>query len=183
MHPRPVSTLLIAVLAIAAFGCRSEGEPAVGTPTSPVPSTHPATVPAAKVVLSQSGACGDAFFWAVTPDGTRAVTVTVEVRQRSHTAPTTIEFTVPDPLVKIEIQRGRGLAGALCSDVINTQTWHVDSRDYGVMGSGRLEVDPPLAASHCGAQGRLRLDGLVASDGTRFAPIDIRTKSIGCYAG
>jgi hypothetical protein len=51
------------------------------------------------------------------------------------------------------------------------------------MGSGRLEVDPPLAASHCGAQGRLRLDGLVASDGTRFAPIDIRTKSIGCYAG
>jgi hypothetical protein len=171
MTRRLVCVLSIALLAAGLGACGSD------SPARVTPVTRGNT----PVKLSETGACGEAFFWAANPEGTLAVTLTVEVRKRSTTAPTTIDFTVPDPRVNVEIERGRGILGALCSDVI-TPSFHVDSRPVAVKGKGRVTVDPSLAKG-CGAKGRMHLDGLVSRDGTRFAAIDVSTKSIGCYAG
>ena len=135
--------------------------------------------------MTQSGGCGDAFFWAANATSTVAVTVTVDARKRSGSAPTVIDFTVPDPSVTVEIQRGRGLVQPFCNDVIDANVWRVDSRSAATAGTGRITLDPAAEAfARCGATtGELHLSGVAADDGTRLDAIDIETHSIGCYAG
>lgn len=181
MRRHLVALLVLGVFSTAALGCQSQSPStpsAESTTTRPGPSQPVET----RLVLSKSGACGDAFFWAANAGGTVAVTVTADVRTRSAAVPTSIVFTVPDPKVTIEIQRGRDLMQPFCNDVI-TQDWHVDSREVAVQGKGRITVDAPRAPGHCGSKGRLRLAGLVGRAGTRFAAIDVKTASVGCYAG
>jgi hypothetical protein len=180
---------LLAAVVLGVTGCQSENKPSgKSTTTRPGTSTPGTSRPgtttpvSSKPLLVKSGACGDAFFWAANAGGTVAVTVTVDVRSRSAAVPTSIAFTVPDPLVTIEIQRGRDLMQPFCNDVI-TQDWHVDSREVAVQGKGRITIDAPRATEHRGSKGRLRLTGLVGRDGTRFAAIDVKTASIGFYAG
>jgi hypothetical protein len=182
--------LLAAVLFVVGLtGCDSHGGGSVTSSTRPkTSSSRPATSSSSPVerageVLPKSGGCADAFFWAANAEGTLAVTVDVDARQRSTAAPTVIDFTLPEPNVKIEIQRGRGLVQPFCNDVIS-QEWHVDSRDHAVKGEGRITLSARRQPFRCGSShGRLHLDDLVASDGTRFASIDVPTANIGCYAG
>ena len=174
--------LLASVLfAVGLAGCDSHGGAGVTAPSQPSASSS-RPIERTGEILPQSGGCGDAFFWAANAAGTLAVTVTVDVHQRSAAVLTSIEFAVPDPKVKIEIQRGRGLVQPFCNDLI-TQEWHIDSRYPAVEGAGRVSVDPLRRPARCGSNGRLHLDGLVTGDGTRFAAIDVRTANIGCYAG
>ncbi len=186
--PRSMFMLPLAVLALGAVSCQGESNPggppiAVSTTTVPVTSVSTGTLPPPPpIVLSKSGGCGEAFFWAANGAGTIAVTATVDVRPRSQSAPTSIEFAVPDPKVKVEVQRGRNLTQPFCSDVI-TSEWHVDSRERATGGNGRIVVDPPLPAGHCGSKGRLHIGDLVTDAGTHFAALDVKTTSIGCYAG
>lgn len=139
----------------------------------------------AAVVLEQSGGCGDAFFWAATAEGDVAVTVTVEARSRSTAEPTVIDFTLPDPVVAVEVQRGRALVQPMCNDVIDSRVWRVDERLAGVSGAGRIRLAPRAEGepSACGVSGDLRLEGLVAEDDTRVGDVAIQTDQIGCYAG
>jgi hypothetical protein len=135
--------------------------------------------------MTQSGGCGDAFFWAANATSTVAVTVTVAARERSTSGPTVIDFTAPDPKVTVEIQRGRGLVQPFCNDVIDGNVWRVDSRSAATAGTGRITLDAATEAfARCGdSTGTLHLSGLAAGDGTRLDAIDIETDSIGCYAG
>ena len=188
--PRHLACFLASVLLVAGLtGCDSNGGEGVTASSRPkTGSSRPTTSSTSPIesggqVLARSGGCADAFFWAANTDGTLAVTVNVDARQRSGAAPTVIDFTARDPKVKIEIQRGRGLVQPFCNDLI-TQEWHVDSRDHAVEGTGRITLNARRQPSRCGSsRGRLHLDGLVAGDGTRFASIDVPTANIGCYAG
>ena len=89
-----------------------------------------------------------------------------------------------DPRVTLEIETGRGLTQRMCNDVIDVSTHALESRDPAVEGSGRVTLAPAAAGPNpCGSHGSLRLEGVTAPDGARFAPIDIETDSIGCSAG
>jgi hypothetical protein len=189
--PRHSACFLASVLLVVGLaGCDShvdKGVTASSRPTTsssgPTTTTSAPPIEGGGQVLPRSGGCADAFFWAANTEGTLAVTVNVDARQRSGAAPTVIDFTLPDPKVEIEIQRGRGLVQPFCNDLIS-QEWHVDSRDHGVEGKGRITLNARRQPSRCGSShGRLQLDGLVAGDGTRFATIDVPTANIGCYAG
>ncbi len=134
--------------------------------------------------LTRSGGCGDAFLWAANSNGTLAITFTVDARERRATGPTIIDFTVPDASVKVEVQRGRGLVQPFCNDVIDGNVWRVDSRRPAAAGTGRITLAAAGAVPPaCGARGELHAQDLVAEDGTKFDAIDIKTDSIGCYAG
>ena len=168
---RPSAALLISLLVLAsacAGGSSSSSDPARG------------------VRLTASGGCGDAFIWATTAEGDLAVTVSTEARDRSAAGPTTIDLDLPDPAVTVEVLRGEDLARNFCNDVILPSSRPADTQSV-TAGTGEMVLDPPKDAgsyANCGTtSGRLRLRGLVAEDGTTFAPIDARTDQIGCYAG
>ena len=106
--------------------------------------------------------------------------MTVEGRDRSDDEPTTIPVELDD----VEILVGDHLERNFCTDVLFTE-----SEPQEVLaatgGEGEVVLDPPLTATDnpCGAAGTLTLDGLVAEDGTAFAPIEVSSDEIGCYAG
>ena len=77
------------------------------------------------------------------------------------------------------VQRVEAADQPFCNDIIGSE-WHVDSRMNAVAGAGRITLTGP--APRYGARA-LHVDGLVGSDGTRFDAIDVKTKTIGCYAG
>ena len=163
---------LAAVLALTP-ACSSSGSDAAPPPAEPVR-------------LTESGGCGNAFLWATTPEGDVAVTVTVEARDRSATEPTTIAIDLPDPDVTVKVLRGTDLASNFCTDLPRTGSHPTDTQD-ATAGTGSLVLDPtpdPGGSTSCGrASGHVRLRGVVASEGTRFAPIDARSDQIGCYSG
>jgi hypothetical protein len=164
------------------------GRGAGAAPTAPSSTASIGTSAApAALVLSRSGGCGDAFFWAATADETFAVTVTVDASARSATEPTTIDFAVPDPDVEVEIQTGSALTQPFCNDVIDGNVYERVSTTPATGGTGRITLDPgPRGA--CGAHGTLHLEGLTTDDGMRVEPVDVwpvdvATDTIGCYAG
>lgn len=133
--------------------------------------------------LTQSGGCGDAFFWAATAEGDLAVTVTVEARDRSGSEPTVVDFTVPDPAVTVELQVGTELVQAFCNDLLD-HNHHVESEHAAREGTGRITLAPlPADESTCGLIGELHVEGLAFEDGTEVGTVDVRTDAIGCYAG
>jgi hypothetical protein len=140
--------------------------------------------PEAPVALPNGDACGDAYFWAATDSGDVAVTVTVEARDRSHREATTLEFVIPDPAVEVEVLSGEQLSRNFCTDLPSSAS-EPQHRQPATAGEGTITLDPaPKGSAACGAvTGELQVDGLVAQDGTRFAPIRISSDSIGCYAG
>jgi hypothetical protein len=140
--------------------------------------------PASNVELPESGACGDAYIWLATASGGRAVTVQVDALDRSADDPTTIEFSLPDPAVRVEVLRGEDLARNFCTDVIDMASEPSETQG-ATSGDGTITLTPKLDdLAACGAgEVTLTLDELVAEDGTTFAPVDVRSTGIGCYSG
>ena len=159
-------------------GLAACGDDDTASTTAPSTTTEPEEP--TLVELTQSGACGDAYFWAATETGNRAVTVTVEARDRSDTEPTTIPVDLDD----VQILSGDHLDRNFCTDVLFTESEPQETL-AATDGEGEIVLDPPLTAADnpCGANGTLTLDGLVAEDRTAFAPIEVSSDEIGCYAG
>jgi hypothetical protein len=192
MPRKPSLRLAVAGLAIVAglSGCGDDGTSATaggsrkttttegegGTTTSP---------PDRGVVLTESGACGDAYFWATDASGDIAITVNVDAQDRSTSERTTIAFTVPDDEVEAQVLRGRDLARNFCTDVIDTESQPASTTD-AVAGQGEiiLQPAPEDGAYSCGStNGTLEMSGFEAEDGTRFEPVIVASDDIGCYAG
>lgn len=98
---------------------------------------------------------------------------------------TTIPISLPDPAVTVEVLRGEKLATNFCTDEINT-AFEPATKQPATGGEGEVLLEPsttsdPLSCG--GAVGTLRLAGLVAEDGTTFAPVEVSSRSIGCKAG
>jgi hypothetical protein len=137
--------------------------------------------PKQQLVIGDSGACGDAFFWGVADGGT-AVTISADVKDRSRTSATTVEFSVPSQKVDVQILNLDD--PNFCNDLGPLPPTQAPGRDP-VSGSGLITVGPSVdSAKACGrVVGEVVLTGLEAEDGTTFAPIRIESDSIGCYAG
>jgi hypothetical protein len=135
-----------------------------------------------ELVISESGACGDSFFWGLAGDSNTAVTVDTDLRDRSPSQATTVTFSVPSKKVKVEILDVED--PNFCDDLGPPPPSQAVGRDP-VTGSGVITVGPALdPVKACGqVEGDLTLTGLRAEDGTTFAPIHITSNDIGCYAG
>ena len=72
---------------------------------------------AESLTFSDSGGCGDAYFWTTNEADDRAVTVGVELHDRSTTEPTVVDVTLPDARVEAHLLTGSGLASTMCSDL------------------------------------------------------------------
>ncbi|HEY6532855.1 MAG TPA: hypothetical protein VIY72_11155, partial [Acidimicrobiales bacterium] len=139
--------------------------------------------PRSQVELPNGDACGEAWFWAATASGDVAVTVYMDTRDPSATTPTTVRFDVPDDAVTIEILEGTNLPRNFCTDLADLAS-KPRKRLAATSGSGTIRLDPAGGQPPCGsASGDLHLDGLVAEDGTSFAPFTVVSTSIGCYSG
>jgi hypothetical protein len=133
------------------------------------------------LVLSNGEACGEVFFWAATTDGSAAVTLYVDVRDRAVAT----TYDLPDPAVTVEVLRGRNLPRNFCTDVLDSES-EPTGRSSASAGRVELEVSPSNAPGGptCGsADGTVRVTGLVAEDGSTFAPFEVTSASIGCVAG
>ncbi|MGY1744056.1 hypothetical protein [Blastococcus sp. SYSU D00695] len=144
-------------------------------------AASPAGALAGTVELVRGDACRDVFFWAATASGELAVTVTVDVADRPADGPTEVSARLPDPGVTVEVLRGPGdLTVDLCTDALVGV--EPTGRQSAVAGDLAMTVDPP--GEDCGeSDGRLRIEGLVAEDGTAFAPIDVVSVLVGCNVG
>ena len=173
---------LIAVASAVAVATWGGCSPTLSNTATTTTTSPPGTVPGTDVVLTQGGGCGDAFFWAADEAATVAVAVSVDALERSATEPTVIDFTIPDPAVTVEVQRGVALTEGFCNDVLSNH--RLDETAPIVAGAGSIWLAPVAEGiAACGRQGRLQLRGAVTGDGASFGPIDIRTDHIGCYAG
>ncbi len=146
-----------------------------------------AAAPPEDLSLPATGGCGDAYFWAATADGDVAVTVYAELRNRATAEPTTLEFTVPDGAIQIEVLRGENLPRNFCTDLADMRS-EPASVGTAASGSGSIRLAPPAPCLSSGtdvvaAQGDLSLNDLIAEDGTTFAPVSVSTHYIGCYSG
>lgn len=131
-------------------------------------------------VLTDSGACGEAFFWAATPAGDRAVTVEVDAGDRSTSAPTEISFSVPAEDVEVEVLSGDDLAVNMCTDAI-VESAQPTSTQGAAAGRGQIVIDPPDGEhpDMVRVSGTLTLEDLEAEDGTLFSNVEIRSDQIG----
>lgn len=171
---------LVVVLVVLA-GCSGGGSSDGGSDVAPTPE--------APVELTQGDGCGEAFFWAASADGRTAVVVSVRANLRSEEEPTTIPVDVPDVLVTVEVLRGEDLPQNFCTDLIRAES-EPESRTDARSGKGEIVLQPQEQRGNvgCGSSSRspngtLHLTGVVADDGTEFAPIDVETSNIGCYSG
>lgn len=164
------ATLLLGLVLVS---CGSDGDSSDTTP-----------LPPGTIELTNSGACADAFFWAESESGEIAVTVYVEAFARSAEGPTTISLALPDPDIDVEILTGRDLSLNFCTDLPDSGSNPV-TRVTPVAGTGEIMLDALLPLTEaCGSTtGTLRLEGLMTGNGATFAPIEIESNMIGCYAG
>lgn len=136
------------------------------------------------VRLTQGDACGDAFFWAATENGDTAVVVAVEAPPRSQSVPTTYPLGGAN-LAQVTVLHGTHLDRNFCTDVIDGNSQPTKTQKaMGGTGEITLGPSPRQAGGGCGTTaGSLTIAGLVAEDGTRFAPILVDSPNIGCYSG
>lgn len=137
------------------------------------------------VLLTKWGACGEAFFWATNETGNVAVTVQIDVRKRAPNEQTTVKFSVPDPDVTVKILGGKNLAKNQCTDLIDPAA-EPTATQAAASGQGAVVLGTPFPTDRppCGdTSGSLVLTGLVGEDGITFAPVEVTSDSIGCYAG
>jgi hypothetical protein len=144
------------------------------------PSTagDPSTAP--QLEFTESGGCGDAFFWATTADERHAVVVSVELRDRSATGPTEIDLTLPDPAADVQLWEGSGLTSLMCNDVVLGE---VTEETAVTEGEVRVTLQPRPEGSTDYVDGKAELTGLVADDGTELPDLQVKTTSIGFHAG
>lgn len=154
-------------------------------PTVDPSISSPGTTSESLVSLTQGDACGEAFFWAATKKGDTAVTVTIAAEPRSFVDDSYFSLTEYNIDLYVSVLRGKHLERNFCTDVI-MGNWQPTSSQKAVKGTGEIVLGP--ASVHVGqgcgkTRGSLKLDGLVAEDGTRFAPITVESQNIGCLAG
>ena len=163
------STLILAcLLVVASCGERRDG------------AAVPTSAPGPEVQLTRFGACST-FFWASTAAGDIAVTFYVDARNRSTTQPYTLEVKLPNKSVEVSVERGTDLPRNMCSDIPVPVSVPTSSRAV-TEGMGQIRLDPRPVAPTAYASGTVRLTGVVADDGTRFAPITMTTSCVDCYA-
>jgi len=167
---RIASAALFVALASVLSGCGDDDEPS--TATDPERSSE--------LEFSQTGGCGDAYFWATTADDKHAVVVSVDLQERSATKPTVVDVSLPDPAMEITLWEGTGLTSLMCNDVV---VGEVTDESPVVEGAGTITVQPRPEGHTDFVDGKLELTGLVAEDGTEVPDLVIKTTSIGFYAG
>jgi hypothetical protein len=188
LGPRPSTMLARTVLLVAAMAglaaCTSGGSAAGPSEQPTVAPSIPSdgtSVPTL-VKLTEGDACGDAFFWAATTSGDIAVVVRVDAHSRSKSVSTFYPLN-EDDLSQVSVLQGEHLDRNFCTDLI-VGNWEPTSRQRVVAGTGEVGLAPAAGSQGCGAtQGTLNLQGLIAEDGTRFAPIRVESQNIGCVAG
>jgi hypothetical protein len=128
----------------------------------------------------------DVEFWAATSSGDLAVQVSLDVTDRSSDSASTSEFVLPDDAVRVQVLEGTDLPRNFCTDAIDS-AFQPKRRRSAKAGTGFITVEPPTPAGSnpaCGSvAGQLTLTGLVADNGTTFAPITVHSRSVGCYSG
>ena len=162
---------------VALVGCTS-------SIANPTPSSAP-SAPVAPLLLAPAGGCADAYFFAIDSTATSLLQIAVDVGDRSTTAPTEYDFTLPDPKISVALSRGVELQEGMCNDFITKM--RIDSTTKAATGSVHLTVDPSTGTGPFGAcggiSGTATTKGLTMTDGTVIADLAITTKDLGCYAG
>ncbi|MEO8330598.1 MAG: hypothetical protein ABI586_11370 [Candidatus Nanopelagicales bacterium] len=167
-----------AVAALALCAACTDAQPKAEQPTPTDDASSQSLVQ-----LTKGDACGDVYFWATTKDGDTAVTVSVQAMRRSRDKQTTIPFSVLGDLARVAVLRGTQLARNFCTDLPSLESEPTE-RLKASSGTGTIVINASAPNQACGnTEGTLTLDNLVASDGTRFAPINVTSNQIGCYAG
>lgn len=178
-------TALLAAAIASLAACTSGGsaagpseQPKVASSISSGGTTDPTLV-----TLTEGGGCGDAFFWVATTSGDTAVVVSVEAQTRSESISTSYPLNEED-LWQVAVLQGKHLDRNFCTDLI-VKNWNPTSRQKAIAGTGEIVLAPRTAIGQgCGTvRGSLSIEGLVAEDGTRFAPISIESQDFGCLKG
>jgi hypothetical protein len=167
---RIASAALLVVLVPGLAGCGETDEPSAATDPDA----------SAALEFTESGGCGDAYFWATTADERHALVLSVALRDRSATAPTVLDFSLPDPEIDAHLWEGTRLGSRMCNDVIEGE---LTEEMPVVAGKGTITVQPPPEDGFDLVDGKAELTGLVAEDGTELPDLAIKTTSIGFYAG
>jgi len=166
-----VSAAVLVVLLGAMAACQDDdGESS--TATDPVGATP--------LEFTEQGGCGDAYFWTTTADDEHAVVISAELRDRSETEETVLEVDLPDPAVDVFLWEGAGLRSLMCNDVIEGE---VTEETPVVEGHLTITLQPRPEGSIDLVDGKAVLTDLVAEDGTELPDLDLKTTSIGFYAG
>jgi hypothetical protein len=83
--------------------------------------------------------------------------------------------------VKVSVERGTELPRNMCTDIPVPESDPTSSHEV-TEGIGQIAFDPRPIPPAVYASGTVRLTGVVADDGTRFAPIKVTSNCIDCYA-
>ncbi len=130
--------------------------------------------------FTESGGCGDAFFWAATADDEHAVVISAELTDRSTTEETVLDVELPDPAVDVTLLEGTELSSRFCNDLIMGE---VAETTPVVEGAVTITLQPRPGESYDLVDGKAVLSDLEAEDGTELPDLDLKTTSIGFYAG
>ncbi len=168
---RIVSAAAVVVLLSSMAACRDDDNES-STVTDPSPTTQ--------LEFTEQGGCGDAYFWTTTADAAHAVVISAELRERSSTEETVFEVDLPDPAVDVFLWEGTGLTSLMCNDLIEGE---VTEETRVVEGHLTITLQPRPGESGDLVDGKALLTGLVAEDGTELPDLDLKTTSIGFYAG
>jgi hypothetical protein len=168
---RIVSAAALVVLLGSVAACQDDDD-------GPSTATDPSTT--TQLEFTEQGGCGDAYFWATTADDEHAVVISAELRERSATEVTVFEVDLPDPAVEVFLWEGTGLQSLMCNDLVDGE---VTEETPVVEGHLTITLQPRPQESMDLVDGKAVLTGLVAEDGTELPDLDLKTTSIGFYAG
>jgi hypothetical protein len=176
---RTAITWVSVIVVVAVVGCTSSGREAK-------PTTTVRDLRGQRLELPRTGGCGDAFFWAATDSGDVAVTVLVDTEDRPSDRPTKLTASLPSDLASVRVLRGTDVPRNFCTDVIDSDS-QPRSASRAAAGDLTIVLDPaptpPVLCGRTSVEGRMELVRLIADDRTAFAPISVRTNSIGCVDG
>jgi hypothetical protein len=167
---RIAAAAVAGVLLASMAACQDDDEPSkAADPTS-----------TSQLEFTDSGGCGDAYFWATTADAEHAVVISAELRDRSTTEETVLDVDLPDPDVDVFLLGGTGLTSLMCNDVVDGK---VTQETRVVAGAVTITLQPRPEDAITLVDGKAVLTGLEAEDGTELPDLDLKTTSIGFYAG
>ena len=168
---RIVSAAVLVVLLGSVAACQDDDD---GSSTATDPSAT------TQLEFTEQGGCGDAYFWTTTADAEHAVVISAELQDRSATEETVLEVDLPDPVVEVSLWEGTELTSRMCNDLIQGE---VTEETPVVEGHLTITLQPRPDESGDLVDGKAVLSGLVAEDGTELPDLDLKTTSIGFYAG
>lgn len=184
-------TVAVAAAAVLAVGCSNstgnDDDAATTAEAAATPLTTAATASSSSAkpssvdatTFTQSGGCGDVFFWAGTEDGAVAITVEISQESRSAVSATEQPFSASDRGTKVRLLRGRSLSGAFCTDVWPADH-RIDDEDVVTTATGSITLPPK---GPCGGRGTLQLDEALHPEVGSVYQLVMTATEIGCYAG